>query len=214
MNAGFPLISLLLFVVAFDANAVGQVRRGADRDVKHTVRRKQYLVEGTNAAELNAAMKKNSPRKYNAYTNWEVVWDISTQTRGSTTLLKTFNIQVNSLQTLPNWKKPKDASVAMLDEWDRYLAALRKHEDGHSRIGLDAAKEMRNTVQARRWVARSPGELAQMLSTHCNAILKKHKDRELEYDRTTRHGVSQGAVLRQPPEKPKEEDPSDKKERQ
>ncbi len=201
-------ICLLLVSVALPSESMAQARRGADRDVKHTVRRKSYLIEGVNAAELNASMKKNSPKKFNAYTNWEVVWTVSTQTRGSATLLKSFSIQVKSLQTLPNWKKPKDVSTEMLDEWDRYVAALKKHEEGHSRFGLDAAKEMRNTVQAKRWIARSPDELAKLLSDHCNAILKKHRSRELDYDRTTGHGVTQGAVLRQPPEKPKE-DPDD-----
>ena len=51
---------------------------------------------------------------------------------------------------LPRWDPPAGVSPSLVTLWDRYLTALRFHEDGHYSIAIAAADEVRQTLAANR----------------------------------------------------------------
>jgi predicted secreted Zn-dependent protease len=80
---------------------------------------------------------------------------------------------------LPRWVQRDGASRAEQAEWDRFLAALSAHEDGHERILRDGAQALHDHL-ARAQVSRLPAVFAEQ-----TARAQTQSD---AYDATTDHG--------------------------
>ena len=79
--------------------------------------------------------------------------------------------------------------------WDRYVAALRRHEAAHSDIGKKAAA----TIEARSGESHlsSSARCSRRSSTRLRRSSSRDaRKEERKYDETTRHGETQGAVFR------------------
>ncbi|MGP1684645.1 MAG: DUF922 domain-containing protein, partial [Giesbergeria sp.] len=78
--------------------------------------------------------------------------------------------------------------------FERYAKALRHHELGHVQWGRDAAQAIDRGIAALPEAANCTA-----LERDANALAKRlladHVLREPEYDRNTRHGATQGALL-------------------
>ena len=78
------------------------------------------------------------------------------------------------------------------EQWARYIAALELHEQGHRRHGVDAANEVDRAI-----AAMPPAGSCDALGKNANAlgmsILRKYNQLDLDYDRDTGHGATQGA---------------------
>jgi predicted secreted Zn-dependent protease len=94
--------------------------------------------------------------------------------------------------TLPAWQNENTGSAETRTQWQRYVAALTRHEQGHRQHGVDAAHEIDNAIGT-----LPPTGNCDALGTKANAagsdIIRKYNQRDLDYDRDTRHGATQGA---------------------
>jgi predicted secreted Zn-dependent protease len=95
---------------------------------------------------------------------------------------------------LPRWTGPTNAFQTIQPTWDRYFAALAEHEAGHARFALDAAAEMHKQVQALGEQPDCEG-LKKKINALAQQVLADYRKREQQYDQTTRHGATQGAVF-------------------
>lgn len=72
-------------------------------------------------------------------------------------------------------------------EWDRFVAELARHEDGHVQI-------------ARRLFADAPerciGQTPAACQAALDAIMQRERSEQAAFDRETRHGATTGAILR------------------
>jgi len=104
------------------------------------------------------------------------------------------SIEIEIVTTLPEWTAPKGASEASVREWRRWLDATRSHEDGHRAIGLDTARTLAERLGA---VGALPTceDVDHAASAAGAEAIDAMRARHREYDRTTRHGATQGAVL-------------------
>jgi predicted secreted Zn-dependent protease len=104
------------------------------------------------------------------------------------------NTELDLVMTLPRWSPPPGTPADLVSRWERYVAALRVHEEGHLEHGRGAERELRSWSAA--FVAPDCAALDQALSQRFAGILADYQARDREYDARTEHGRSQGAWLR------------------
>jgi predicted secreted Zn-dependent protease len=96
---------------------------------------------------------------------------------------------------LPRWIAPTNAAPGLREAWERYFAGLSEHEAGHARIALAAGVEIgKRTLEIGGQPDRE--SLRQKINEVALQIVNDHRQQETEYDQRTRHGATQGAVLR------------------
>lgn len=92
---------------------------------------------------------------------------------------------------LPNWVPGPNVSAAQREAWQRYSAALKVHEDGHIAHGKQLASALSQLSGTRIDCGTADSSIKQ----RADAIFKQYQTADTEYDRTTNHGATQGAVL-------------------
>lgn len=151
-----------------------------------------YRVAGSTADELRVQMDRSRPGNFDAHTEWYVSWSYPySEAEGSCTT-GPVTISVNITFTLPQWNTPANASEDLVDRWNAYLAALQVHEDGHKGIGIEAANEILQAMNALP-AYRFCEELKQAADAAGERVLSEYRQREAIYDQTTNHGATQGA---------------------
>ena len=164
-------------------------------DINDQVER--YAIKGATPAELRREMNARGPqgvggRRFDGYTRWYVSWRYRYSNTGSACAIAAVTTSVKITITLPLWSDESGANSAPRRHWSRYLAALEMHEQGHRRHGVDAAHEIDSAI-----AVMPPAQTCDALGSQANAlgkgILSKYNQRDLDYDRDTRHGATQGA---------------------
>lgn len=189
-----PALSLLLA-----AGAVAGLVALADEPAV-SVKTTTYKVQGKSVSDLRARMMQDGPvdaqkRHHPGFTTWRVNWIFGCGATGGEVRLERISVKVDVKYTLPEWEKPGDADPELAAKWQNYMLALRKHEDGHRDIGVRAGRRILETLEQLP-AAESCMKAGQAANESGQKILQSFRDEELEYDRTTRHGATQGAVLR------------------
>ncbi len=156
-----------------------------------------YDVSGNSAKELRDQMRQKGPfgkdgKRYDARTDWHVSWNYRYQPFPEgcrfTELQTTFTVTI----ILPNWSSV-GASAALVRKWERYMSALRLHEDGHQSNGVKAAEEIQ-ALQSLRSSAGCPA-LMKEFQSKADSIFDKYRAADDAYDASTGHGRSQGATF-------------------
>lgn len=169
----------------------------AQAEVQEQLQEQYYDLQVTSGESLNRALDQASPIRHNgqvfrAYTRWQVQWKFwwreQRDGRCSIDLTRT---QLTATITLP---RLGGGDARQRQRFEQYLSALRKHEQGHYRIGQAAAAEIDAALRATPQYP-SCAELQQQANQRANAILQRHSEQERQYDRQTGYGRSQGAWL-------------------
>jgi predicted secreted Zn-dependent protease len=156
-----------------------------------------YNISGSTPAELRRDMNANGPlgaggRRFDGYTRWHVSWRYRYNKAAGRCAIASITTRVKVTMTLPRWHNEEHATSNMRQQWRRYLNALEQHEQGHRRHGIDAANEVDRAIDA-----MPPAANCDALGADANAlgmrILRKYNQLDLDYDRDTRHGATQGA---------------------
>jgi predicted secreted Zn-dependent protease len=155
-----------------------------------------YDVSGNNAQALRRQMNANGPldhgKRFDAHTDWYVKWNYRYRPTASGCEFTSVDVSVTGTIKLPRWIHADDASSALVKKWDKYLAALRVHEEGHYAHGVSAAKE----IEALAKSFHDSGDCLAMTAAfnqQAYATLGKYNALDVAYDRETAHGRTQGA---------------------
>lgn len=144
-----------------------------------------YRVYGSTEEELRREIQIKGPREYAAYTGWEVSWtwagygslhcDVSSPI-----------VDAEVTVTFPSWDPPSDASPELIEKWSAFITALAVHEQGHVDHVYESLLLIETTI-----------ENADCLTAEAAAqeIIREMNQFDLDYDRETGHGRSQGAVF-------------------
>lgn len=164
------------------------------------IRYRYYPIVGSTASTLRQQMSVMGPqsqtngRRYDARTDWHVHWAYNYGRRGGQCAITSMNTRVDVLYILPGWTAPRNTPVGLMTEWQRYMGALRTHEIGHKDHGVEAGTSVLQTLRS-----IPPQPTCEALQTTINMRLKnavaRYNQKDLQYDRTTRHGFTQGAVF-------------------
>jgi predicted secreted Zn-dependent protease len=159
-----------------------------------------YPIAGTTAARLREEMSRHGPidpatgKRFAGYTSWRVRWYYRTFLQGDRCRLSDLRVNTDITITLPRWNPPRNAARSLVTSWTRFIKAMEIHENGHANHGIAASREIA------RLIAEIPpkntcSEVINQLSGRANAILQTYSQKDIEYDRRTRHGITQGTVL-------------------
>jgi len=171
-----PAQADLLVSTAYDFYAIAPANR---YDIRH---------------ELNTKSPVTKAGDFTGHTDWRVQLRFQSQERGGVCRISNASITLLVRYTLPRLDDNYFYDWATESAFNHYYAALLTHEQGHAQSGQLAAGEL----QARLGRLRSHNgcnALGQSVDATFNRILDKYHQRDLDYDRATDHGRSQGADL-------------------
>jgi predicted secreted Zn-dependent protease len=157
-------------------------------------------VEGDTAAALLAALKRVSYARPNgdtfaaANTKWRLGWNVSVRPTKGGCALESATTELDIEMNLPRWTPPAGARPGLVRSWTAFADAVRKHEDGHREIAIDAVREVDRRLQGAR-TARSCDALRKNLKRVAEAAVREYREKDNSYDVTTMHGRTQGVAF-------------------
>ena len=169
----------------------------AGADLSEQLDYRYYEVPMHGGASLRELLNRASPVRVNggifhAYTQWNVHWhyQYARQNDGRCGI-DSVRTELTATMTLP---APSDPAIARNPVFVSYLAALKRHEQGHYEIGRRAATAIDAGILglAARDRCDTLGAAADALA---NARIAEARDIEQRYDRDTGSGRTQGAKL-------------------
>jgi len=158
-----------------------------------------YKLYSTSQASLRREMNKKGIRwtdgkTYDGFTSWYVKWRYEYYYKNGYCSLEAVDVSVDVEYTLPRWVLKPLGNQKTWINWNRYSDALKKHEDGHRDFGIEAARKIEAALLS---IGSRPrcDTLGDDASAIAYRILDDFRKKEVEYDRKTGHGRTQGAVF-------------------
>ena len=160
---------------------------------------KYYWIYPKNKQDLGKALDQKSPiifngKKYRGYTQWQVNWNYRWWETANSCKITTVKTTLTVTYTLPRIPDNHRVDAETRQSFNRYWQALFNHEQNHKNSGLFAAREIEKALLN---LAAFP--TCQQLQTTANQIgnnfIQKYRQRDIEYDRLTDHGLTEGVML-------------------
>ena len=158
-----------------------------------------FDIHGRTARELRADLSRLGPVgetgiRGDAYTEYRIAWKFSMRMKEGVCRADIVTVDLDVTMQLPRWDPPAGVSSELIDTWNRFSKSLREHEDGHHRLAIAAADEVRRRLRAR---ARTHdcGELRARLDERANRVLHEYRERQYQYDLDTDYGRARGTPL-------------------
>jgi predicted secreted Zn-dependent protease len=181
------LFACLLAVAG--AGAAEPPPQGSGLDGVPNVDVQYYDVAGRSFDEIRNAMNAARPTEANdgqrvdALTRWYLRWRWPRQPDG-TCLLDRVEVTFSATMQMPRLADPAHLPRQVLARWQAYMAALQIHEQGHVRHAWENMESVARAIRASDCAnATAAGRAA------TRALARW----DVDYDRQTRHGLSQGA---------------------
>lgn len=195
------LTFLLLLLLPSSALALGQSSTAYPRQgLSVSARTVRYQISGDTSAALReqtsqlGILDKSTGLRYGGFTNWYYHWHINYRVSSGKCRLTQAAIHLDLKYTLPRWWAPSGASPDLVSEWNRYLAALRGHENGHGTLAITGGRKLLNKLRG-----LAPSSSCSALTAAARRTFARENERiktiEAAYDTRTDHGAIQGATL-------------------
>ncbi|MET1078656.1 MAG: DUF922 domain-containing protein [Pseudomonas sp.] len=141
-----------------------------------------------------ASSIRQDGKVFHGYTKWFVKWRYRWQQRSGRCQLTEVTTTLSGNITLP---RLQGGTPRQRREFERYFEALRGHELGHYGYGQTAARQIDDELSALQ-----PTSNCKILESTANALAQELLDQQValekRYDIDTRHGATQGALVRVP----------------
>jgi predicted secreted Zn-dependent protease len=186
-----------IFRMAGIALATLAASAGGHAGVSEQVEHRYYEVDQRSGEPLLAALNAASPvrdggRIFHAYTAWTVRWQFRWNAApGGTCRITAVTTRLAVTMTLPRLRSTDALAAA---DFRRYYPALLLHEEGHRSLARGVAQEIDRRIEALPPMERC-GDLEREANRLGHELVEAAKQREIEYDRSTRQGCTQGACL-------------------
>lgn len=175
-------VSLILVALALLAAAPVLAQPAAVRFV-------YYDVQGADFNALLGAL--NARGRHHGRADWKLGYRYQSRAGAGSCAVSAFSTELELVMTLPRWTPPANAQPGLAARWDRYLAALRGHEEGHLEHGRDAERELK--ALAAGLSAPDCNALDAALRQRFSKLIADYQARDRDYDARTGHGKTQGA---------------------
>jgi predicted secreted Zn-dependent protease len=158
-----------------------------------------YNVSGDTADEIWTDIITKSPvrqqgKQHVAYTKWQVNWKFWWLDNGDTCEISKVETSLDITYTLPKLEQSSFIPDPLLSRWQSYYSALIEHEHGHRDFGIRAAEEIENEIAA-MGARNSCKQLEHDANKIGEHVIRKYSLIEKNYDQSTSHGLSTGAVF-------------------
>lgn len=159
---------------------------------KDSFRIEYFEVRGTTAADLREDLRRVGPVgengvKAGAITKYRIAWKILVTFDDESCRAGDVTVDLEVTMQLPRWEQPAHASPEVVQIWDRISALIRRHEDGHHHIAIEAAREVRREL-GKPVRAASCDALKAALDDTANAVLREYRRKQADYDQRTDFG--------------------------
>lgn len=160
----------------------------------------RYAVSGSTTAEISNSVFQNTPvvmngGRYGAVTHNQFNTGYSTvPTANGGCEVKNVRILLNSTIVLPDLVR-NGQSESVLAEWDRYIGALRAHEQMHANNGKYTAETLANRLYDFKASIPCP-QMRVSLDQAVDRLINNMGAWDQNLDAKTEHGKTQGAFLR------------------
>ncbi len=169
--------------------------------IQVTIKNAYYELNGSLPTDLVEQMQRNGPtggnpggRHYSAWTDWYIRWSYSYNSVPNGCVIGTVKVDVTITFTFPHWNKPDDISSGLDSKWNKFLAALQTHENGHRDNGIRAGQEIYRGLSA--MPAQPNCQALQTTAANTgNHLLDQFRQQDIQYDAATRHGATQGVIF-------------------
>ena len=149
-----------------------------------------YDVTGATIDELRGQLRAKGVDGWAGTTWTEVKYEFTVRQDANGCRIDSVNALFDARVRLPRWVNRAAAPALQQQAWDAWFPRLERHEQGHVRIGRDAAARIERVV----WdtpAAASCGEVTAMAKARAQAVLADLARRQRDYDRRTDHGRRQ-----------------------
>jgi predicted secreted Zn-dependent protease len=158
-----------------------------------------YRVRGGTVDVLRRELDARGPigdsgRRGDGLTRWHIAWRYGLDSNAGRCTASRIVVDLEIRMILPRWDRPVGADPNLVARWNRYLAALRTHEDGHRYRAEAAAREVRQRLAAEPGM-RDCDRLRKHMDSKANALLNELRGKQADYDRDTDYGKTQGVRL-------------------
>lgn len=157
-----------------------------------------YTITGTTASALRQQMNQlgppgNNGRRFDAYTKWNVAWNYRYGLVSDRCRITSLTVNTDMTYTMPQWQNLKQAPRSLQQQWQGYYQALQLHEEGHANHGRAATQE----IWQRLSHLNQPtcASMSQIANQTVQTIINRYAQKDIDYDRQTDHGRTQGAVF-------------------
>lgn len=149
-----------------------------------------YDISGDTVGELRTEMAQKGHEGLPGYLHWFVSWSWD-QSGTEPCYVPSASVTVETTTTLPNWTGRGLAERNLRTRWDDFVEALNLHETGHA----SNAEETGERIEAMLENVSAPTcrGLAQVIDDLAGRELDEARRWDIQYDRRTGHGATQGA---------------------
>lgn len=192
----YAIVTIAAAVICWLASNFAQTAIASTNPII-SITRNYYVVAGSTANQLRQQLNQRGPewtpgRRFDAITRWYVRWSYQYAIRNNYCQLISNQVRADITITMPRWQMPPHVSKDLVKRWQRYVIALQRHEDGHRDHGIRAAREVAQALQ--RFPSQTTCEQLEMfVDTTMMQIIEHYSQKDVEYDRVTHHGATQGA---------------------
>jgi predicted secreted Zn-dependent protease len=162
------------------------------------VQTKYYYIQGRSIRQLQQAMKESEDKtgfeNFYAKTDWHLKWNYKYRDMGAACLVEALQTELKITYIMPKWTNKNLGYPDLVQKWDQFYKALLTHEQGHGNIGRQAEAEVREVLPKLGAKTGCMG-FNQLANAEGQRILEKYRKIEKEYDASTNHGRTQGAVF-------------------
>jgi predicted secreted Zn-dependent protease len=164
-----------------------------------SIKTNYYDIQGSTAKQLRSqlnqlgAVDPKTGKRFDARVNWQVSWQYRYRPVSNQCQITQATVNVQVIYTMPRWNPSANASIDLKNRWNRYITALRQHEDGHKNHGVKAGQEILKTLN--NLTTDSCQRIGDIANQKGDAIIKQYNLKDIEYDHLTQHGFTQGAVF-------------------
>lgn len=167
--------------------------------VKTKISEEYYPFTADGLMRLHWKLKSNLitddyGNKYVAKTDWNVAWQVHTLSSPEKCMVSDVIVDVSIKYTYPKWSDVAFAPRTDRLLWNKYISALRKHEEGHALIGQEAGEMIEKALLEVK-TAPSCQKLEAIVRDKADTIHQEYIAKDTGYDQETDHGKNQGAIL-------------------
>ena len=190
------LLSLLLAICnAACADETSQVVEGFHATSRNT----PYELQGNSISALLAEKNTKGPldegKRLFAHTHWDLKWNYLYEERGDGFAITLLSVNVDLQFTMPHRELRPGVADQVAPQWTRFMKALTTHENGHAENANQHGKALYELLRKPR-VFASEQALKDFIASEGGKCIAKARAADVEYDRKTQHGATQGATLR------------------
>lgn len=206
-RGGLAALVLLLIVAACEAGGresaqpsglIGIARRLEILTGVSELTLNYYDIHGTSSGELRAEMARKGPidlskERRDGFFEWRIDWSWPDGPDGKPSFERT-EARGRYKLTLPRWEPPASASTELITEWERFLVAMLDHERVHLDNALSHRAEIERVI--REAARANPGINREQADSLGQKLLKRLRERDIDFDLESDHGRKTGVILR------------------